>query len=152
MIRPAVPTDIHSLLDMGRAFFVEAGWSGFADFDDESFAYTCGHLMDNGVFLVAERDGAVVGMAAAGLAPAYWNRNVLTAQELFWYVQRDHRRGIGGKLMNALEVAVKTLGVRLFSMSAEEGLRADALSQLYAKRGYRPTERLFWKQLNGASA
>lgn len=152
MIRPAIPNDIFRLLEMGAAFFVEAGWNKHADFDKESFAYTCGYLMESGVLLVAEKDEDCVGMASAGLAPAYWNRGVLTAQELFWYVEPGHRKGLGGKLMSALEEAVRNLGVRLFSMSAEEGLRADALDQLYRRRGYFPTERLFWKQLQEREA
>lgn len=157
MIRPAVPQDIFRLADMGQAFFKEAG---FADklpggerltFDLESFGRTVAALIDNGgVLLVAEKDGEVVGMAAAGAAPAWWNRNVLTAQELFWYVEPAHRKGIGAKLMEALEAAVIDLGVTLFSMSAEEGLRSQALGRLFRQRGYFPTEMLFWKRLGSA--
>ena len=152
MIRPAVPTDVFALMEMGQAFFVEAGWDKHADFDKESFALTCGTLIDHGVLLVADKDDGLVGMAGAGFAPAYWNRRVLTAQELFWYVEPGHRKGLGGKLMTALEDAVRNLGARLFSMSAEEGLRADALDQLYRRRGYFPTERLFWKAFGKEAA
>ncbi len=48
--------------------------------------------------------------------------------------------------MAALEDAVKSCGVLLFSMSAEEGLRGDTLGRLYARRGYFPAERLYWKR------
>lgn len=148
MIRPAIPEDIFRLRDMGQAFFIETGWNKHASFDVESYAHTIAALIENGVLLVAERDGNVVGMAAAGLAPAWWNKNVLTAQELFWYVEPDHRRGLGGQLMDALESAVTDLGVVLFSMSAEEGLRGPALSRLYRQKGYFPMEALFWKRLD----
>lgn len=157
MIRPAVPEDIFQLAKLGQAFFKEAG---FADklpngddltFDLESFGRTVGTLIDTGgVMLVAEIDENVVGMAAAGAAPAWWNNNVLTAQELFWYVDPPYRKGIGAKLMMALEAAVKSLGVTLFSMSAEEGLRSTALNRMYRQRGYFPTEMLFWKRLGSA--
>lgn len=148
MIRRAVPEDIHAILAMGQAFFEETGWDKHADFDARSFAYSCGLIMDHGVFLVAERDGQPVGMAAAGISPAYWNRNVLTAQELFFYCNPANRKGTGRNLMEALEHAVKARGVVLFSMSAEEGLRAEALGRLYRSRQYFPQERIFWKVLH----
>lgn len=158
MIRKAVPKDIFRLADMGRAFFSEAGFAEKLagegrqlEFDLESFAHTVAALIEHGVLLVAEKGGEVVGMAGAGLAPAWWNRNVLTAQELFWYIEPAHRFGLGKKLMDALEAAVADLGVVLFSMSAEEGLRSEALNRLYRQRGYFPTERLFWKQLGAQS-
>lgn len=149
MIRPAIPEDIFRLRDMGQAFFVETGWNKHAEFDVQSYARTVAALIEHGVLLVAEKDGRVVGMAAAGVAPAWWNKNVLTAQELWWYVEPDHRKGLGGQLMDALEAAVTDLGVMLFSMSAEEGLRSKALTRLYRARGYFPSETLFWKQLAG---
>lgn len=147
MIRKAVPEDIHAILAMGQAFFEETGWDRHADFDARSFAYSCGLIMDHGVFLVAERDGQPVGMVAAGIAPAYWNRNLLTGSELFWYCQPEFRKGLGGKLMDALETELRARGVFLASMSAEEGLRAEALGRLYRQRQYFPSERLFWKVL-----
>lgn len=153
MIRRAAPTDIHRIMEMGRAFFHEAGWHKHAEFDAESFAYSCGLLMDNGVFLVADEGKAgVVGMVAAGIAPAYWNRQVLTGQEIFWYVRPEHRTGNGGLLMAALEDAMRSLGVVLCSMSAEEGLRSSALHRIYRKRGYWPAEKLFWKRLEAVAA
>lgn len=157
MIRPAVPQDIFRLADMGQAFFKEAGFASKLasegkrlEFDLESFGRTVAALIEHGVLLVATSGDDPIGMAGAGLAPAWWNRNVLTAQELFWYIDPNFRIGFGfgTELMAALEAAVTNLGVVLFSMSAEEGLRSEALGRLYRQRGYFPTERLYWKQLS----
>lgn len=145
MIRRAEPEDIHALIEMGQAFFIEAGWSARAAFDVESFAVTCGALMEGGVLLVAEKGDEIIGMAGAAIAPAWWNRNVLTGQEVFYYARPGHRKGTGRMLFAGLEVAVKSLGVVLFSMAAEEGLRSEALTRLYRARDYFPAERLFWK-------
>lgn len=157
MIRPAVPEDIFRLAEMGQAFFAEAGFAEKVGiegqrltFDLESFGRTVGALIDGGVILVAEKDGEVIGMAAAGFAPAWWNYNVITGQELFFYCDPAHRKGTGQKLMVALEEAAQERGVVLFSMSAEEGLRSEALARLYRGRGYFPTEKLFWKQIGEA--
>ncbi len=155
MIRPAIPADIYRLVEMGKAFFAETGWDKQADFDVESYAYSCAMLMDGGgILLVAEKDGDVVAMVAAGTCPATWNRNVLLGQELWWYCEPASRKGnvIGSKLMTALEDAFVARGVCLASMSAEEGMRSDALGRLYRQRGYFPRERLFWKQMSPGKA
>jgi GNAT superfamily N-acetyltransferase len=155
MIRRAELKDNARLVEMGRAFFAEAGWQKHAEFDDQSFSYACAALMADAILLVAENgQGNVVGMVGAGLAPAYWNRKILTAQELFWYIEPRSRKGneFGRGLMEALEAAAKSLGVMLFSMSAEEGLRSDVLGRLYRQHGYWPSERLFWKRLEPIAA
>ena len=155
MIRRAQPKDTARLVEMGRAFFSEAGWDKHAEYDTESFSFACASLMSEAILLVAENGaGDVVGMVGAGLAPAYWNRKVLTAQELFWYIEPRSRKGneFGRGLMEALETAAKSLGVMLFSMSAEEGLRSDVLGRLYRQHGYWPAEKLFWKRLGAVAA
>lgn len=135
-------------MDMGRAFFEEAGWAKHAEYDPTSFAYSCGLLMDHGVFLVADDERAgVIGMVAAGICPAYWNRKVLTSSELFWYCMPGYRQGVGAQLMSALEADLKARGVFLASMSAEEGMRGSALGRLYRQRGYFPMEKLYWRVL-----
>ena len=154
MIRPAVPQDIFRLAEMGEAFFKEAGFaekltdSDKIIFDLESFGRTVGVLIDGaGIVLVAEKADEIIGMAAAGLAPAWWNNNVLSGQEIFFYCDPQHRRGAGRELMAGLEEAAKARGVVLFSMAAEKGLRSDALGRLYAARGYFPIEQLYWRAL-----
>lgn len=147
MIRRALPTDIFRLMEMGQAFFKEAGWDQVAEFDPESFAYSSGQFMDHGEYFVAEHEGRVVGMVAAGYAVAGWNRKVLLGQEVWWYVEPAYRKGLGKQLLEALEDAFKQKGVFLVGLSAEEGLRSEALGRLFRQRGYLPRERLFWKVL-----
>ncbi len=154
MIRPAIPADIERLVAMGQAFFAETGWDKQAEFDIETFAYTSAMLADAGLLFVAVSDG-VVGMAGAGISPSWWNKRILVAQELFWYIEPTHRAqkiGLGRALFEALEERVKSLGAVLFSMSAEEGMRSEALARLYRGRGYVPRERLFWKSLERDAA
>jgi GNAT superfamily N-acetyltransferase len=54
---------------------------------------------------VADKAGEAVGMAAFDVAPAFWNRSVLLARELLWYVEPAHRQGIGRQMLQALEAA-----------------------------------------------
>lgn len=148
MIRSAVPQDLQRLVEMGYAYFVDAGWEKHASFDIESFAFTCGCLLDSGgVLLVGEKGGRPVGMIGTGLTPFAWNRNIQTAVELFWYCEPPYRKKVGAALLAANEAALKERGVRIASMSSEEGRKEANLGQFYVHKGYVPVERTYWKAL-----
>lgn len=147
MIRDAVPDDAPALIEMGRAFFAEAGWADKAEFCPQSFAQTLGQLAERGILLVFEKDGRPVGMAGALYSPAYWNEKVLIGQELFWYCEPLHRKGAGTELLRQLESAAKARNVKFFGMVAEHGLRHEALAQVYKRAGYSVAEHTFCKAL-----
>ena len=70
-----------------------------------------------------------------------------TAVEYFWYCEPPYRKKIGAALLAANEVALKERGVRIASMSAEEGRKDANLGPLYMHKGYVPVERTYWKAL-----
>lgn len=148
MIRAARGEDAPALVEMGRAFFEEAGYAAEFEFDDESFFSTIAILAKHGLLLIAEKDGKAVGMAAVDVAPAYWNHDVMLAKELFWFVQKEYRQGIGRQMLRALEETVRSRGAQLFDLVAEEGKRSLALARVYTAGGFSPKERTFRKRLN----
>jgi len=138
---------------MGREFFREAGHEARGlQFDDASFAVTLGLLGRAELLLVVERYGNVVGMGALDVAPAYWNRSVSLAQEVFWYLKPEHRVGHGGRVLRALERLAAAKGAITFTAVAEEGDRAHALGRLYRSTGYRLTETVYRKEICAPSA
>lgn len=148
MIRPATADDAPRLLEMGRAFFAESGHeSEETPFDPESFAQTLALLARHNLLLVMEKGGAAVGMAAADVAPAYWNHKILLGREAFWYLSPDHRKGDGRKLLAALEAASKDYGAHFFDVVAESGHRSKALGRVYESAGYVPAETAYRKRL-----
>jgi GNAT superfamily N-acetyltransferase len=148
MIRAAIPADAARICELGERFFNEAGWPEVnLTWDESSVRDTLAILAAHGVLLVAEVDGVVVGMAGAGICPAYFNRNQTVAQELFWYVEEEHRNGVGAALLRALEAGVKTRGAHTFTMITVAGMRSDALARLYRRDGYRPAELSFIKRV-----
>ena len=147
MIRLATPDDGPALMRMGEAFFQESGYAEQFPFDRPSFAHTYTTLGMAGLLLVVEQDGAVVGMAAADVAPSICNHSVLFARECFWYVEPRYRKGIGKKLLPALEVLVKDRGASAFDVVAESGKRSDALARVYRAGGFSPSENSFRKRL-----
>lgn len=150
MIRSALKRDVPGLLRMGREFFKESGLSSFMAWDDFSFEITATRLIEGkipGVILVADDDDKLVGMAACLLFPMYFNLSVPAAQELFWWVDPRHRFGVGGWLIEELEDQAKEAGASVLLLGAVSGLRDAAISRVYARRGYKPLEHSYIKEL-----
>lgn len=148
MIRPAVPADMPRLVEMGLAFFTEAGHEGKTGaFCPESFAHTVGLLIDNKLMLTAERGGEIVGMGAVDVARAFWNHKIILGREAFFYIVPSARKGLGRKLLAALETAAGSYGATLFDVVAEPGPRSKPLAELYERAGYNPAETTFRKRL-----
>lgn len=153
MIRPAEPRDIPRIVELGRAFYEESGWgerlAGIEDgeFCPQTFAETATVLGQNFVLLVYEKDGEVVGMIGVPFAPAIFNKKLLIAGEIFWYVSASHRKGAGAELLRQLESALRARNVKLLSMVSEHGLRHEALAQVYKRAGFTIAEHTFYKAL-----
>lgn len=147
VIRQATERDFDALLEMGRAFNIEAGYAEDVPFDRPSFARTLEALAKANLLLVADKGSGAIGMAGADVAPAICNHSVLLSREAFWYVLPEHRLGLGGQILAALEGCAKAYGARIFDVIAEEGKRSLALARLYRARGYSPAEITFRKVL-----
>ncbi len=135
MIRPAIPTDIYRLIQMGQAYATESGWDKFAEFDTESYAYSCGQLIDGGILLVAEQDGVLVGMVAAGAAPSMLNRNVMLGQELWWWCEPALRKSLARHMKKALEKAFAARGFK------KTGALPEKTAERFAARPFFCAER-----------
>lgn len=150
MIRAAEGRDMGALVDMGRAFFVEARHErthpAFT-FDADDFAASLALLAKHGLLRVAERGGGPVAMGAIDVSTAYWNRKVVLSRECFWYVSPDHRKGLGRRLLTDMETASRDYGAVVFDVVAEPGPRSAALEKIYERAGFNPAEHTFRKIL-----
>lgn len=148
-IRRAERPDYPSLVSMCRAFFAESGCATFAEFDEASLRATLDNLMaGDAVCLVAEVAGQVVGTAAAMAYPFYFNTSHKTGQELFWWLNHEHRgSAVGPRLFRALEEWARGAGCQTFSMVALDALKPEQVGALYRRAGYRPTEHSYIKEL-----
>jgi GNAT superfamily N-acetyltransferase len=150
-IRHAEPNDLNALLDMGREFFEASGNDRFTTFDEPSLTATLIAMMSGvagGSVLVAEVAGQVVGMAACVVFPFYANHSTLIGQELFWWVQPAHRKGIGGSLLDELEAEAKRKGAKVFIGANLSGEHDAAFARMYRRRGYVPAENTFIRNLS----
>lgn len=150
IVRPATAEDMGAVVGMGEAFHRAAGLLDFAEWDSESFATMVEALLRgavNGALLVVENDGQVVGMASCLIYPAYFNFGTQIGQELFWFVEPEHRFGAGTALIAELERVAKARGASVFMSASVAGLRDAALARFYLRRGYRPVENTYIKGL-----
>lgn len=149
MIRRALLSDMNALTSMGRQFFAATGYGDIAQFDDASFQATAAHLMTgDAVCLVAEIDGKVVGAAGALAYPFYFNASHKTGQEVFWWLNPEHRGGqLGIQLFAALEAWAKSQGCQTFTMIALDAVDAERVGRIYKRCGYRASEHSYIKEL-----
>ena len=150
MIRTAHKSDLSDLLLMGKRFFKASPWAEIAEWDSVSFAETLELLLSDesaaGV-VVAEEEGSMVGMVGYLTFPLYCNHDITMAQEIFLWVNPDHRNGIGAELLAAAEEMSRAHGAQFFMSASLAGMRDEALARFYERRGYRPMEHTFSKAL-----
>lgn len=146
MIRRATEADTPALVEMGKHFHEASGWGALSEFNPESFTVTVKNLMsgalDGGIYVAGS-----VGMAAFLIYPLYFNSAVRVGQEVFWWIEPEHRYGLGGELVTAMENDARKAGAAVFMLAALPGLREMALARLYARRGYRAAENTYLKRL-----
>lgn len=151
LIRHAAPEDLGAIHDMGARFHASTCYADLIPVCLDSFLDTITTLATapRGVVLVAERDGHVIGMAAAFANPHWFNAKHLAGQELFWWVEPEHRGSRAGALLMAgLENWAAGVGCKTFSMASTANLKPASLSRLYARRGYVPQDIYFGKVIS----
>lgn len=144
IIRDAEINDFDALERLGIAFAHDAGQ---VDVDPETLGITIGNLIESGILKVAV-NGSVIGCAGALVFPHWWNASELVAQELFWFVDEDHRNTSAGiRLLLALEKSAKSMGAKKMMMLCLEDLDGEKVAKMYKKLGYIPQEQTFVKDL-----
>ena len=139
MIREAKSSDFPELLRMGRGFSESIG----IPMDDESALDMAERLIDSDDSVLLIGDGVMAGALAY---PLYFNKNIVVAQELFWWVDKDKRgNGIGRDILEALEQWALGVGAHQLMMLAVHDTSPDFVEQVYLHNGYKPFENTFVK-------
>lgn len=149
IIRDATKEDIEALVLIGERFFDETRFADVMQFDPGSLRDTLENLITDpdGIVLVADSLTNLIGVAGGLVHPSYFNRDHITGQELFWWVDPDHRGTAGSPLFGALEAEARAKGARSWAMIALATLNPDGVGQFYERHGYRASERTFIKAL-----
>jgi len=131
---------------MGYRFFEQEDLPG--DFHADCFLRFWQDSLagDVGIVLVLELEGHVVG-AIGGLVYPEPSTGARVAQEMFWWVEPEHRGRHSAMLIEAFEYVATSRDVVRVLMSAMVGSRDRPLARWYGGRGYRPLERIFVKEV-----
>lgn len=144
IIRDADSNDFGDLERMGISF---AKAAGLVDVNSETLMQTLQSLSDNGILKVAV-NGSVIGCVGALVFPHWWNHNEIVAQELFWWVDEDHRGGSAAlRLLTALEKTAKEHGASKLMMLCLDDLDGKKVAGMYSRLGYVPQEQTFVREL-----
>ena len=147
MIRPAVETDIPAIVKMARLFYDTTTYADITPMDDETVSDLARQLMDS-VLLVAEKQGQLVGMVGLVIAPFFFNRSILTAHEVVWWVAPGVRGSrTAYALLRAIEPACKAKGAQAIQM-VHLSTSPPQAGGLYQLAGYTQTETAYTKRIN----
>lgn len=147
MIRHATHDDIGAIIAMSEKFYATTHYSRWADFNPETVESLATNLLENHILLVAEHEGAVVGMVGLFVAPFMFNHDRIGAYEVVWWVNPDAQgAGVGMELLAAIEPACREKGVHAIQMvmMANSPPKAQAI---YERFGYLHSETSFTKEL-----
>lgn len=150
IVRRAAVADIPAMVMIGKRFFDETGYAKFGIFSNPNKLHESLEkaVSDDayGAF-VAERAGAIVGVACAVSFAMYFSEQPV-AMELFWWVDPNLRGGAPAiRLMAALERWAEDSGCVTFSMVDLVNIKSSA-PKIYERRGYKLVERTWIKRIN----
>lgn len=147
-IRPATETDIEAIVTMARHFIAFAPHASIAEYDDLDLMTATHACMQNGLVLVAEQEGAVVGMLFGVLTGIWFAPKTTWAVELAWWVQPEARGGTAGiRLVTAFQDWAREQGAKLVAMSSLHLDHDTRVSSVLERMGFSPSEHTYIKRL-----
>lgn len=144
MFRLATYNDMSELLRMGELFFNASGYSDITTFNKDDAERLLGQLIDSETILTDGKHS----MLGYLVFPIFMNVSCLVAQELFWWVDEDHRKGGAGvQLLKQVERQAKKQGATTMMMLSLKELDGDKVNKLYLRLGYSEREKTFMRAL-----
>lgn len=145
MIRPATHDDLDAIVAMSAKFYATTTYAGWASMCPDTVRDLAAMLIDTSVMLVAEAEGAVVGMVGLVVAPFMFNRAKRAAYEVVWWVEPDAQgAGIGRALLAAIEPACRAAGCDAIQM-VHLSTSPPQAAALYERAGFRLSESSYTK-------
>ena len=139
IIREANNDDAASLLSMGELMHNESPRFNKFTFDKEKAANLIQHLIaiDNGIVIVAEHEGNLVGMIGGMVCEQFFSKD-LYACDFVVYIDPEHR-GTSAiiRMIKLFEERAIKLGAKEISLGISTEIHAERTANLYEKLGYK---------------
>jgi len=144
MFRLANYDDMPELLRMGELFFNASGYSDITTFNKSDSENLLIQLIDSESILTDGKH-AMLGYL---VFPIFMNASCKVAQELFWWVDEDHRKGGAGiELLKQTEQQAKKQGAKTMMMLSIKDLDGEKVNKLYSRLGYVEREQTYMRAL-----
>jgi N-acetylglutamate synthase-like GNAT family acetyltransferase len=137
IIRQAKQEDESAIIALGKAMYVESTWINL-EFDESKCRESFYNVLFTGLALVAEEDGAIIGMFGGEIQQHIFS-NDLMSMDVLHYVIPEFRGSSAAKRMITVYKAwaaakgVKTENVYLGIMS---GINVERTEKFYNKLGF----------------
>jgi N-acetylglutamate synthase-like GNAT family acetyltransferase len=115
--------------------------------EDSDIIDTVAYMLQDSCYSVvmSKQDNEVTGVAAVSVSNMLGN---VTAQEVFWKVDKDHTRSkAGALLLKALESQAQEMGAEVITVVALAGEHEKRIGNSYVSRGYDPVYSTYLKRL-----
>ncbi len=145
MVRALTVEELPKAAAMGSLFMQEGAMPG--RFISDVFVARWTTLLNMGIgFMLGLFSEDKLSGVFGAIVSEDLNDGDLVANEMFWFV-RPEERGRGFSLLLAYEEEAKKRGAKRCSMVHLLSLQPERLSEIYKKRGYRPIETSYFKEL-----
>lgn len=144
MIRPATHDDIDVLTDLGEQMHVESRFAKLP-LDRAKVRALFAHLIESpdGLLVVAEKDGDVIGGFAGYIVEHYFARTKV-ASDFGLFISPDFRGGMSApRLLKAYIDWAKENGAVMIQAGITTGVHVEESTRLYERLGFAPAGQLF---------
>lgn len=147
LIRDPREEDLPEILRMGREFYAQTNSAEQGlGYDEQDFLVSMGTYYDEGLFVVAEHEGELVGGVAGITVPWFMCHRDVMVHEVWLWTDPKAPAGTGDALRKALESWAAGIGARTTQLFTP-GNHEEGLARLYSRWGYKPAERSFYKRV-----
>lgn len=147
VIRQGKPEDVPEIVRMSAIFYPQTHYADWTSMDEDTVAELAYSLIDNHVFMVAEENGELVGMIGLFIIPFMFNRYVLSAGEVIFWIDPKFRGGVtAAALLRSVEEPCRLAGADRIQMVHMPNSPPQAAG-LYTKLGYFPSESSYTKDI-----
>jgi GNAT superfamily N-acetyltransferase len=148
-ITAARQLDVDSIYKFGKTFYAQTKYAEAGiEYDYDTVTEVIRTCIKDGVALLAEADGQIVGMILVLVFPFLMNAEHLAATEWVFYTDPKYRKqGVGEDLLARAESILKIRGVTLFNMVNLENVTPEKAKSLYDKAGFTLAETTYIKDI-----